>query len=69
MNEQVDALFEALFALTDIRVLFRETAPLHKFSDEQRSQARASVVRAKEVLSRLEEVFANEDQQHSSSRG
>jgi len=62
MSEQVDTLFEALFALTDLRVLFRETAPLHKFSEEQRTQARESVARAKEALVRLEGVFANEDQ-------
>jgi hypothetical protein len=62
MSEQVDTLFEALFALTDLRVLLRETAPQHKFSKEQRAQARKSVARAKEALSRLEGVFENEDQ-------
>jgi len=61
MSEQVDTLFEALFALTDLRVLFRETAPLHKFSEEQRAQARESVAHAKEALLRLEGVFENED--------
>jgi hypothetical protein len=62
MSEQVDPLFEALFALTDLRVLLRETAPRHKFSEEQRAQARGSLTRAKEALSRLEGVFENEDQ-------
>jgi hypothetical protein len=62
MSEQVDPLFEALFALTDLRVLLRETAPLHKFNEEQRAQARESVTRAKEALLRLEGVFENEDQ-------
>jgi hypothetical protein len=62
MSEQVDPLFEALFALTDLRVLLRETAPLHKFSEEQRAQARESLTRAKEALLRLEGVFANENQ-------
>ncbi len=61
MSERVDTLFEALFALTDLRVLLRETAPLHKFSGEQRAQARESVARAKEALLRLEGVFENED--------
>ena len=61
MSEQVDTLFEALFALTDLRVLLRETAPLHKFSEEQQAQARESVARAKEALLRLEGVFENED--------
>ena len=61
MSEQVDTLFEALFALTDLRVLLRETAPLHKFSEEQRAEARESVAHAKEALVRLEGVFENED--------
>ncbi|MFZ0012250.1 MAG: hypothetical protein WAL97_10215 [Halobacteriota archaeon] len=62
MSEQVDTLFEALFALTDLRVLLRETAPLHKFNEEQRALARESVARAKQALLRLEGVFENEDQ-------
>lgn len=61
MSEQVDLLFEALFALTDLRVLLRETAPLHKLNEEQYAQARNAVVRAKEALSRLEGVLENED--------
>lgn len=62
MSEQVDTLFEALFALTDLRVLLRETAPLHKLNEEQRALARESVARAKQALLRLEGVFENEDQ-------
>ena len=33
MDYAVDFVFEALFALTDLRVLLRETAPLHKFNE------------------------------------
>ena len=61
MSEQVDTLFEALFALTDLRVLLRETAPLHKLNEKQRAQALDVVLRAKEALSRLEGVFEHED--------
>jgi hypothetical protein len=61
MSEQVDTLFEALFALTDLRVLLRETAPLHKLSEKQRAQALDMVLHAKEALSRLEGVFEHED--------
>lgn len=61
MSEQVDALFEALFALTDLRVLLRETAPLLKLNEKQRAQALDMILRAKEALSRLEGVFENED--------
>ncbi|HYA33000.1 MAG TPA: hypothetical protein VEG65_03245 [Candidatus Bathyarchaeia archaeon] len=62
MSEEVDTLFEALFALTDLRVLFRETAPLHKFSEEQQVKARESLARAKRALLTLEGVFQNENQ-------
>jgi len=55
MNNAVDNLFEALFALTDFRVLLRETAPLHELSAEQRMQAREALARAKVALSKLEE--------------
>jgi len=61
MSEQVDTLFEALFALTDLRVLLRETAPLHKLNEKQRAQALYMVLHAKEALSRLEGVFEHED--------
>lgn len=55
MDNAVDNLFEALFALTDLRVLLRETAPLHKLSAEQQKQARETLARAKAALSKLEE--------------
>ncbi len=68
MSEQVDLIFEALFALTDLRVLLRETAPLHKLDEEQYGHARNAVARAQEVLSRLEGVLENEDRtRHSGS--
>jgi len=31
--------FQALFTLTDLRVILRETAPQHTLDDEQRVQA------------------------------
>lgn len=55
MDDAVDNLFEALFALTDLRVLLRETAPLHKFNAEQQVQARDALARAKTALEELEE--------------
>jgi len=55
MDDSVDYVFEALFALTDLRVLLRETAPLHKFSKKQRSQAGEALARAKNALEKLEE--------------
>ncbi len=55
MDDAVDHVFEALFALTDLRVLLRETAPLHKFNETQRLQALDALERAKKALLELEE--------------
>ncbi|MGA3360033.1 MAG: hypothetical protein ABSC87_07485 [Halobacteriota archaeon] len=55
MDDAVDYLFQALFALTDLRVLLRETAPLHKFDAKQQEQARDALARAKNALEELEE--------------
>jgi hypothetical protein len=35
----VDMAFQALYTLTDIRMILRETAPTHELSPEQRAQA------------------------------
>lgn len=54
MDNAAMHLFEALFALTDLRVLLRETAPQHELSAEQHLQARNALARAKTALSELE---------------
>jgi hypothetical protein len=54
MDDAVDYVFEALFALTDLRVLLRETAPLHKLNEGQLSQAHEALARAKNALEALE---------------
>jgi hypothetical protein len=61
MSVEVDALFDALFALTDLRALLRETVPFHKLNDEQKAQAHSAIVRVREALSRLEGALDNED--------
>jgi hypothetical protein len=55
MDDAVDYVFKALFALTDLRVLLRETAPLHKFSDKELLQAHEALTRAKNALEGLEQ--------------
>jgi len=35
----VDMAFQALYTLTDIRVILRETAPVHELDEKQRAQA------------------------------
>ncbi|NYT21855.1 MAG: hypothetical protein GKC07_08675 [Methanomicrobiales archaeon] len=47
----VDAVFESLFLLTDIRAMLRETAPHHALSGSQREHVR-------DLLSRLEGEIA-----------
>jgi hypothetical protein len=44
----VDSVFRAMFLLTDIRVILRETAPVHELDEGQR----ATVIR---TLAELEE--------------
>jgi len=35
----VDMTFQAIYTLTDLRVLLRETAPSHEFDPKQKEQA------------------------------
>ena len=51
----VDAVFQGLFTLTDIRVILRRTAPLHELSGEDREAVRKSLEDLKEQVRILEE--------------
>ncbi|MGA2912384.1 MAG: hypothetical protein ABSE07_02595 [Methanoregula sp.] len=35
----VDIVFQAMYSLTDLRVILRETAPFHELDTDQRAQA------------------------------
>jgi len=35
----VDMVFQATYTLTDIRMILRETAPLHKLDEKQKAEA------------------------------
>jgi hypothetical protein len=61
MSTEVDAIFDALFALTDLRVLLRETVPIHKLNEEQQTQAHSAIVRVRDALSILDGTLDNED--------
>ncbi|MDG6258113.1 MAG: hypothetical protein QCH35_11035 [Methanomicrobiaceae archaeon] len=50
----VDAVFQAMFLLTDIRALLRETAPDHLLDDEQKQQAARALEKAKKQIAILE---------------
>jgi predicted nucleic acid-binding Zn-ribbon protein len=51
----VKEVFEALFALEDIREILRRTAPFHRFTDEEMALAKASIERAKKAIEAIEE--------------
>ncbi|MDU9376855.1 hypothetical protein McpSp1_14900 [Methanocorpusculaceae archaeon Sp1] len=50
-----EALFTALFSLTDIRALLRETAPSHEFDDAQKADAQKYLTAVKKQIAILEE--------------
>ena len=37
----VDTVFEALFTLTDLRMMLRDTAPQHRLDDDEKETAEA----------------------------
>ncbi len=51
----VDAVFQALFILSDIRFLLRETAPQHDLDDAQKKRAAASIEKVKRQIAIIEE--------------
>ena len=51
----MDAIFQAQFILTDLRVLMRETAPLHEMDDDQKARAVKLIEKAKRQIAILEE--------------
>jgi len=51
----IDAVFEGLFILTDIRVMLRETAPFHDLDETQREQVRSLLDRLEDQIALLRE--------------
>ncbi len=54
-DRAVNAVFQALFTLSDIRFLLRRTAPGHDLDEEERKQAAASIAKVKRHIAILEE--------------
>lgn len=50
-----DALFTALFSLTDVRALLRETAPSHELDEAQKTAAEEALASVKKQIATLEE--------------
>jgi hypothetical protein len=58
MARIVDETLGALFALTDIRQLLRETKPLYKLDENQQKKLEKKLARARKALDNIEEEFA-----------
>ena len=57
MTQIVDETFEALFALTDVRQLLRETKPSYKLTPEQKKKLDKKIARARKALDVIEKEF------------
>ena len=53
MRQSVDKTFEALFLLEDLRQVWRDTAPLHKLTPEQKSHAQKILCQVKECVDEM----------------
>ncbi|MCT8338212.1 hypothetical protein FKB36_12110 [Methanoculleus sp. Afa-1] len=51
----VDAVFQALFLLSDVRFLLRETAPGHDLNEAQKARAATTLDKVKRQVAILEE--------------
>lgn len=48
-------MFQALFLLTDMRALFRRTAPVHRFNEQEKEEAGKIIAKLKRQVEILEE--------------
>ena len=51
----VDAVFQGLFTLTDIRVMLRRTAPRHELTEDDRRAVLKSLADLRQQIGTLEE--------------
>jgi hypothetical protein len=54
-EKAVEETFAALFALIDLRQIFRETKPTYHFSDEQKKQIGKIIEKVRKSLEVIEE--------------
>ena len=54
----IDAVFEGLFLLTDIRVMLRETAPQHNLDESQQEKVRSLLDALEKEMAVLREELA-----------
>lgn len=53
MSQETDALFNALFALEDVREIIRQTSPKHELSEEQKEKVDKALGKAEKALGNL----------------
>jgi len=56
-EKAVEQTFEALFALIDLRQIFRETKPTYQFNIEQKKKIKEIVRSVRQSLDIIEEVL------------
>ncbi|HQA81182.1 MAG TPA: hypothetical protein PLV96_10340 [Methanoregulaceae archaeon] len=54
----IDAVFQGLFILTDIRVMLRETAPQHNLDENQQEKVRSLLDALEKEMAVLREELA-----------
>jgi len=54
----IDAVFQGLFILTDIRVMLRETAPQHNLDESQQEKVRSLLDALEKEMAVLREELA-----------
>jgi hypothetical protein len=54
-RDAVSAMFDALYALTDLRQVFRATKPTHEMDHEQRRTVKALLEEVKQSIAIIEE--------------
>jgi len=54
MTEETNALFDALYALEDVRELLRQTAPKHALDAEQKKRLAEAIARARSSIDKIE---------------
>ncbi len=53
-RKQVEKTFQALYALEDLRELWRKTTPHHKLAPEQRIEAKALISKIRTAVDDIE---------------
>lgn len=56
-EKAVGATFNALFALTDLRCIYREIKPAYKLNEEQKRKVKESIEQVKTAIKIIEEEF------------